>query len=82
MKYSNECPKCFSNEIIEILGSRYNASSVIYLNKWNTKYVMIDRYLCSRCGFVEEYSRMDEKSKKNLQEIREDQLKNNKDGFV
>ncbi len=82
MRFTGECTKCGSLDVIEIKGNRYNSNHYVYLNNWGTKYAILDRYICTRCGFTEEYVQMNEKFKK----IKEDLLKTNPvkkdDGFV
>jgi predicted nucleic-acid-binding Zn-ribbon protein len=80
MKLINTCSKCNSAEVVEVKGTRYNTNNFIYLNNWGTKYAILDRYICLRCGFTEEYVRLDEKFKKYADERREKDL--DSDGFV
>jgi hypothetical protein len=80
MKYTGQCTKCNSSDVLEVKGSRYNTYNYIYLNSWGTKYAIIDRYVCVRCGFTEEYVKVDDKFNKIATEMLE--KKKVDDGFV
>ena len=69
MKFGNQCPKCQSKDVVELKGSRYNTQNFVYLNSWGTKYLILDRYLCTRCGFTEEYVDVDDKLEKERDEL-------------
>lgn len=55
MKRSKVCPKCQSTDIIRIEGRYYGygAGNIIYFSAF--RYVKVSRYLCGRCGYVEEW---------------------------
>lgn len=82
MKYTGHCTKCNSDKVVEIKSNRYNTNQYVYLNSWGTKYTIVDRYICTRCGFTEEYAHLDEKSKKNLQDLLEKNGSKKDEGFV
>ncbi len=50
-------------------GNTMNQSTVLYLNKWMTKYVILDRYLCTRCGYSEDFASITDKERKWLNEV-------------
>ena len=63
MRYTFQCPKCHSNNVVEVIGSKMNQYQKIPLKKWNTKSAVLDRYICADCGYTEEYVQLDEKFK-------------------
>ena len=69
MKQSKTCPKCQSKSIFIMKGNGMNPGTVIYLDKWNTKYVLVNRHMCTTCGHVEDYAVFTPKSSKWLDEI-------------
>ncbi len=82
MKYTGNCTKCNSDQVIEVKGTRFNSYQYVYLNNWGTKYVILDRYVCSRCGFTEEYAQLDEKSRTSLEELLVKNGSKKDEGFV
>jgi len=73
MKATGQCPKCQSYKIINVKGSKMHQSTQIVLNKWSTKMVAVDQYVCTECGFNERYVNLDEKSKRHLEGLLKDQ---------
>jgi predicted nucleic-acid-binding Zn-ribbon protein len=61
MKNTFQCPKCSSTRVIRIEGQRLNQNQVISLNRWSTQTAVLDRYLCTSCGFTEEWIQIDSK---------------------
>ena len=61
MKHSYQCPKCQSTSVIKIEGNRMNQNQVVSLSKWGTHNVVLDRMLCTSCGFTEEWIKIDAK---------------------
>ena len=57
MKNTNECPKCRSNKIIVIPGSTgaYGVGHNIPVGRTVFSYAKVNRYLCSDCGYSEEW---------------------------
>jgi predicted nucleic-acid-binding Zn-ribbon protein len=57
MKKSNKCPKCNSQEIIRIPGrvSGVGAGNIIMTGMTVFSAVKVTRYLCTDCGFSEEW---------------------------
>ena len=55
MRFSFQCPKCSSHDVIEVKGSSMNVHQKIPLTKWSMKHAVLDRYLCAHCGYTEEY---------------------------
>ncbi|MEM8906809.1 MAG: hypothetical protein AAGD05_03090 [Bacteroidota bacterium] len=51
MRYSFQCPKCNSRNVVEVVGSNMNAYQKIPLNKWSFKNATLDRYICTDCGW-------------------------------
>jgi len=64
MRYSFQCPKCSSFEVIEVKGHAMNTYQKIPLTKWGTKSAILDRYLCVHCGYTEEYVQLTDSFKK------------------
>jgi len=64
MRFSYECPKCASKEVLEITGSDMNSFQKIPLNKWSIKNAVLDRYICIECGYTEEWVQLSESFKK------------------
>ena len=64
MKYDFKCPKCNSNNVIEVVGSNLNQHQKIPLNKWSIKNAVLDRYICTDCGYTEEFVQLNENFKK------------------
>lgn len=69
MKDTHSCPKCNSTNIYKMKGSTMNQSTIVYLNKWMTKYVILDRYLCTSCGYSEDFAPISKKERKWLNEV-------------
>jgi predicted nucleic-acid-binding Zn-ribbon protein len=57
MKNTNTCPKCGSHDIIKIDGSvrYYGAGNNIMTGLTRLSAVPVNRYVCSECGFSEEW---------------------------
>ena len=57
MKQTNVCPKCSSNEIIRIPGQAgaYGSGNNIPIGKTILSAIKVTRYVCSHCGFSEEW---------------------------
>lgn len=72
MKHSYQCPKCHSTNVIKVEGSRLNQNQVIHLSKWGTQSVVLDRMLCTSCGYTEEWIQLDEKFDRWLEKNRKD----------
>ena len=55
MKMSKICPKCEGTDILLIKGSvgAYGSGNNIPASTFT--YAKVDRYLCTRCGFSEEW---------------------------
>lgn len=64
MRFSFQCPKCESHEVLEVKGTSMNTMTKIPLTKWGMKHAIIDRYLCANCGYTEEYVQMTDTFKK------------------
>ncbi|MBK9981364.1 MAG: hypothetical protein IPP15_02890 [Saprospiraceae bacterium] len=63
MKQSNTCPKCKSTDIVRVPPFKgTSTSNLIQLTKWGTKFCYFDRYICSSCGYTEEYADVQDKS--------------------
>ncbi|MDX1408935.1 MAG: hypothetical protein R3330_12395 [Saprospiraceae bacterium] len=71
MKDSYQCPKCTSTEVIRIEGNRLNQNQVVSLTKWGTATVVLDRLLCTNCGFTEEWIKIDDKFRRWLDKNRD-----------
>ena len=60
MKHTRNCPKCRSNEIYRVeavVGNGYSSGNVIPTGLLSV--IKVNRYVCGRCGFCEEW--IDEK---------------------
>ncbi len=57
MKKSGKCPKCGSKELIKVPGNVKPASSgrFIMAGLTHKSSIIFDRYVCSNCGYSEEY---------------------------
>ncbi|MDE5792685.1 MAG: hypothetical protein K2G88_06985 [Oscillospiraceae bacterium] len=57
MKVSKICPKCQSNDIIRFDGSAgaYGAGNNIMTGHTIFSAIKVNRYVCCKCGFVEEW---------------------------
>jgi len=47
--------------VVRIKGQRYNQNQVISLSKWATVNAVLDRYICTSCGYTEEWVQLDKK---------------------
>ena len=73
MRYSYQCPKCQSKEVVEVVGSSLNAYQKIPLTKWGMKSAVLDRYVCINCGYTEEYVQLNDSFKKTARRMLRDQ---------
>lgn len=71
MKISRECLKCKSHDIVKIPGNKNTAEGRILLNMWGTKVILIDKYICTNCGYFEDYGSIDRAALKLLNELKE-----------
>jgi transposase-like protein len=53
MKNSGKCPKCQSNDVVRIAGGT-GTSGNIFMGTFSG-IVLLTRYLCASCGFVEQW---------------------------
>lgn len=53
MKRSRKCPKCSSMEIVRVAGGYGSRENNIVLGLFGS--VPIARYICTNCGFTEEW---------------------------
>ncbi len=77
MKNSNKCPKCGSTEIYTDEGLTKSGSRAgIGISNWTR--LIIDIYLCSNCGFMEEYiEKEDLQDSKKMEKLKENWKKKN-----
>ena len=61
MKNTKKCPKCGSHEIIKIPGKAgaYGSGNNIPIGASILSAVPVDRYLCTECGYSEEWVDLD-----------------------
>lgn len=61
MKNTNKCPKCGSSGIIKVPGyaGAYGFGNNIMVGMTIKSAVPVDRYLCTNCGFSEEWVDID-----------------------
>jgi len=57
MKLSNKCPKCDSEDLIRIPGQvgAHGSGNNISVGFTTFSSIKVTRYLCSQCGFTEEW---------------------------
>jgi len=73
MKATGQCPKCQSYNVVEHKGSKMHQSSQLVLNKWSTKMVAVNHYICVDCGFSERYVDLDDKAQRYLKDMLKEQ---------
>ncbi len=59
MRNSFRCPKCASRRVVEVVGSSMNQQTKIPLTRWSFKNATLDRYICTACGYTEEYVQLE-----------------------
>ncbi|MEM1320120.1 MAG: hypothetical protein AAGG75_07660 [Bacteroidota bacterium] len=64
MRFSYRCPKCDSPDVVEVIGHNINQMQKIALNKWSMKQAVLDRYICTSCGYTEEYVQLTDSFKR------------------
>ena len=73
MKNTRKCPKCGGSDIIFVPGSAgaYGTGNNIITGHTIMSAVPVDRYICTRCGFSEEWIDLEymDKLKKKYDEI-------------
>jgi len=62
MKSTQTCPKCSSRKVVKVVG-RHSTSHKFSYGKWG-RHEKFDRYVCNRCGFIEQYAVMSDRFKK------------------
>ena len=82
MQFTHKCPKCASYEIVKVEGTNMNQATMIPLTKWSFKQAILDRYICCRCGYTEEYVRRTDKFKKWADKALREKPEDQEDGFV
>lgn len=57
MKQTRLCPKCSSNDIVRVDGNAgaYGSGNNIMLGATIFSAVNVNRYICCRCGYTEEW---------------------------
>lgn len=62
MKNSHICPKCGGNDIIRVPGNvgSYGVGNNIQVGWTNFSAVLVDRYVCSSCGYSEEWINLED----------------------
>jgi hypothetical protein len=57
VKHGNPCPKCQAANILRVPGhvGGYGSGNNIQTGFWVTSAVLVSRYICLNCGFVEEW---------------------------
>lgn len=62
MKSTHTCPKCQCTDIVIVKAfPGTSTTNTIQFTKWGTQVGYFDRYICSRCGFIENYANLDSK---------------------
>ena len=74
MKQTNICPKCQSTDVARIEPFKATSgNNYIQLSKWGTQLGYVERYICIKCGFTEQYVDMNDKGwQKWLEEKRKE----------
>ena len=62
MKNSHRCPKCNGNDILVVPGKAgaYGSGNNIQMGMTIFSAVMVDRYVCCKCGYSEEWIRRED----------------------
>ena len=57
MKHSKTCPKCQSNDLLIVNGyaGAYGSGNNILVGATIFSAIKVDRYICCKCGFTEEW---------------------------
>lgn len=57
MRPPTPCPKCLASDIIRVPAVKggYGTGNFVVLGMWARKRVPVTRYVCSKCGFTEEW---------------------------
>lgn len=72
MKKNKFCPKCDSVEIIRIPARKgsYGSGNIIFIGATIFSAIKVTRYLCCRCGYLEEWIDDKEDIKKLIKRYR------------
>lgn len=76
MKYAKICPKCGSGDILVVDGycGGYGSGNNIMVGMTIFSAVPVDRYVCCRCGYSEEWIRTEDMEKvKNYKRAHRDE---------
>lgn len=82
MRTSFQCPKCNSYDVVEVIGSNINQHQRIPLNKWSIKNAVLDRYICTSCGYTEEFVQLTDNFKRWARKQLDKGPITRNDGFV
>jgi predicted nucleic-acid-binding Zn-ribbon protein len=68
MKTTGKCPKCSSTEIYTNRGKHIGTRAGINVDFWGGFYISV--YICSNCGFVEEYMSQEHMEKGRMEKVK------------
>jgi len=60
MKTSNTCPKCHSRRVLKNEGKSGSHYRINY-GRWGSGSEKVNRYICLKCGYMEQYAVLSEK---------------------
>ena len=81
MKFSNQCPKCESSNLVkESKKSNPYYTNYVYVKKNWASYISLTRYICLHCGYTEEWVDKPDELEKIEKKLKKDNK--NYDGFV
>lgn len=79
MKNTKKCPKCGSSDIFMVKGNAgaYGSGNNIPVGLTIFTYIPVDRYICGRCGYSEEWIRKEDvsdvRTSKRARELQQDE---------
>lgn len=63
MKQSGICPKCKAAAVIQIKAFKgTSTSNRVQLSKWGTQFTFFDNFICTGCGYMEQYVNLEDKN--------------------
>ncbi|MEZ4923433.1 MAG: hypothetical protein R2780_09705 [Crocinitomicaceae bacterium] len=68
MKKTGQCPKCNSSEIYFNKGKQIGTRAGINVNFWGGFY--IDVFICSECGYIEEYMKEEHMNEGRMNKVK------------
>lgn len=63
MKHSGICPKCQTAAVIQIKAFKGTSTfNRVQLSKWGTQFTFFDNFICTGCGYMEQYVNLEDKN--------------------